>query len=163
MTNTAMTRAQARRAALSKAAEATAYAEGFCRAAEAMGVDPGQLCKQASKWGLLGLPFRVGGLLFGGKSGRMARQLGRLDRTAGRVTDKLTAAGAAGDRAAAMRHSGMLDRINAHRDVLARQHALERGKVGITRGAAMLGGGYMLGRGGVGDYLPYDLQPGNGR
>ena len=148
MSNTAMTRAQARRAVLSKAAEAAAYAAGFRKAAEASGVDPVALYKQAAGWRLLGLPFRAGGLLFGGKSGRMAKQLGRLDRTAGLVADKLTAAGAAGDRAAVMRHSDMLDWINAQRGTLARQHALERRKVGITRGAALLGGGYMLGRSG---------------
>ena len=140
-----------------------AYVKGFCKAAEIAGVDPVVLCKQASKWGLLGLPFRAVGLMFGGKSGRMARQLGRLDRMAGRVTNRLTSAGAVGDGAAVMQHSGMLDRINAHRSALARQYALERRKVGLTRGAAMVGGGYMLGRGSAGDYLPYDLQTEDGR
>lgn len=50
--STSIPRSQARRAALVKSAKATAtqdaYMAGFCKAAEALGVDPVALCKQAT-------------------------------------------------------------------------------------------------------------------
>jgi hypothetical protein len=47
MNKTASVRSQARRAALTKAAAEAAFAEGFCKAAETLGVDPVALYKEA--------------------------------------------------------------------------------------------------------------------
>ena len=130
-----------------------AYAEGFCKAAEAAGVDPVALYKRAGWLGTLAAaPFRIGGRylgkMFGGKVGKMDRQLGVLRRLSERTANNMASAGVTGDRAGVIRSSGMLDRIAHRRELLEARRAAEAGSVRRTRVGTALVGATALGAAG---------------
>ena len=147
-----------------------AYIEGFCKAAEEAGVDPVELYKRAGLFGglvgggvrLAGKSLRAGGRyvnrLFGGKVGKMDKGLGKLNRLAERTTNRLTEAGMAGDRAAVMRNSDLLDRIALRRGILEAQRAAEAGAVRNARVGTAIAGSAAAGAGVAStlrdDYVP---------
>lgn len=149
-----------------KAAEAQqasierAYVAGFCKAAEAVGIDPVVLSKQAGFGQLLGKGIgwlsrggravrsglsRYGNLMAGGKTEALSDKMRSMDRLIGKTQGLGGAMPAAGSPA-----HGIMERAMRQRGRLAGMLADEQGKVDLARQLTMYGIGAGAGTLGMG-------------
>lgn len=149
-----------------------AYVSGFCKAAEAMGVDPVALCKRAAPVPFLGAVGRglrrYGSLMRGGRVAELQSRAGKFDSMASRYAAKGFAADAAQRIPAARVRGGfagpsphnVAQRAQYQADRARSMLAAERNAVDNAHVATMYG---TLGLGGLGyHYLPSG-DPGGGQ
>lgn len=149
-----------------------AYVSGFCKAAEAMGVDPVALCKRAAPVSLLGAVGRgfrrYGSLLRGGRVAELQSRADKFDGMASRYAAKGFAADAARRVPAAGARGGLAgpspynvaQRAQYQADRARSMLAAERNAVDNAQVATMYG---TLGLGGLGYHYLSSGDPGVGQ
>ena len=128
-----------------------AYAAGFCKAAEAVGVDPFALVKRAQLLGRLvngikGGVRRYGELLGGGKMHKYEDQVASMDRLIGKATGPGIGSVQTGSQRRAIVSRAMRQRAIAKSRLLKEREAVERASrntiLGVAGTAGAIGAGF---------------------